>query len=631
MPTHSFDVKQLTGRFNGMARSYLLAGQRVRLGNLLISGASGLDLPRELLVHVKPGADPKRLAAALETAFSLDTAEPISEPDFVIRNRFARVLLVGPSNDQNLPKIPPKGVYRIAYWLLTQRDDTDVVVYDPNYWYNAAPDSLFNRPYDLVGWSSLFSSFVHDAEQMASLQGKYPGVRNALQVLGGMSATHWDPESIFKAPVSLAVKGFSGETAMGQIIDRLPVFAKDKDLSVFAPLDGTMVRGRPETFSKLPVFYDQQVFAEVIQADHRLVPFEGEQDIIGHHGYFRQKENLFLPLNEVGRYPLHLLSFQLICKARCVFCSSAAQNFKAARHLAVIQHRPKISPHVKISPRDLVAVLEEAIAAHPRLDNIRYDEDNFLSDPKAARELCRLLIDHGLQSYPWKIKARVDQIARDPQLIGELRRAGCYGADLGGESFSQKVLNDLKKDITVEELCRAIDLLIEHGFQVIQVNLMLFTPTSTMDDVLETMRQATAYAAKEGVFINLLPYVIALPGAPLMEMDEYRGLITYKDKTLPGGHTIRKPGMIRVRDARTQRVLDQTIARIGPEIAQYHASLRSRGLPFTKMPEYLYGPIFFRIVYQVLEKEGADYRQQIEELDRLIETLTVKTAERNGQ
>ena len=145
------------------------------------------------------------------------------------------------------------------------------------------------------------------------------------------------------------------------------------------------------------------------------------------------------------------------------------------------------------------------------------------------------------------------------------------------------------------------------------------------------MQEATKYASQAGVFINLLPFVIALPGAPLMEMEEYRSLITYKDKVLPGGQTIRKPGMIRIRDARTQLVLDRTQALIGPEIAKYHASLRSRGLPFTKMPEYLFGPIFFRTVYKVLASEGADSRPAIEELDCLIETLTVRTAERNGQ
>ncbi len=601
----------MIARFPGLSKSFLFFGRQVRLGNLLITKDSGLEVEYETLVHVRPGADHRKLAAAIRAG------EEVAEETFAVRPAFNRVLLIGPAGDLNLveTKIPPKGVYRIAYHLLTRRDDTDVVIYDPNYW-TGSDLPVLERPYDIVGISSLFFSFVHDAETLARLHARYPRTRSALHVLGGMTATHWDAETIFRLPIELAVKGFGGERALSEIIDQLPEYRRTMDLTVFSRLNGVMVRNRPGTFHPLPRFYTQEDFSHAVHADHRFVPFDPEQDIAGYAGYFPPKAEEFRPLNEVGVFPLHLLSFQMICRGRCIFCSSMSKQY-----LEILRQN-KQSPVVRIAPEDLIEIIKEAKRQNPRIDNVRFDEDNFLFDPRAARRFGELMIQTGLNKVlPWKMKTRIDHVAKNPELVAFLRKAGLFGVDLGIESFDQPTLDEMQKDISVRQIEKALELLVSLGLEVIQINLILFPPKSSMEQVLHTMDRTLEYAAQKGVFVNMTPRMVALPGAPLMSMPEYRDLITYQEKTLPGGAVIRRPGILKITDEYAQEIAERAWAEVAREVAEYERS------SLTKTPEYIWPLLFFRTIYKILiEKEGPiKYADRVKLVDALIDKLTEET------
>jgi radical SAM superfamily enzyme YgiQ (UPF0313 family) len=617
-------ARQLTNICPDTGRSFLLSGRQIRLGNRLVTNESPLAIDGELLLTLGPLANAESVRLVLRAA--AQSPDPHYESHTAVssvRRDFKRVLLVGPANDKNLPKIPPKGVYRIAYYLLTTRDDTDVVVYDPNYWFKKFPP-LLERRYDVVGFSSLFSSFVHDAELMAVFQERYPLLREALHVLGGMTVSDWPPEVLFSTPIELAVNGLGGERVMSEILDHLPQFQATRNLAVFASLPGVIVRGKPETYGAKPIFYQQVDFKRVVPADFRLVPYAAELDIIGHHGYFRERETPFQPLNEVGLFPLHLLSFQMICQGKCVFCASQSRHI-----LAIIKQGRQ--PFVRLAPEDLIVLVKEALRQNPRIDNLRFDEDNFLFDAKAARRFAELMISHRLRHIPWKIKTRSDHVARDPELMRFLRSAGCYGVDLGFENGSQRILDLMQKGITVEQNRQTVETLVAAGYQVIQLNYILFNPDSTLADVVQTMREAIDYGERPGVFINLLPYMIALPGAPLMSMPQYQPLIILKRKTLPGGTEIQKPSRLLIRDQETESVLNETLGLVDGEIKAYEQGLRDSGQTFSTTPEYIYPFIFMRTVFTVLRNRSGEnsYQPEIERINQLIEKLTRQTEEAN--
>lgn len=76
-------------------------------------------------------------------------------------------------------------------------------------------------------------------------------------------------------------------------------------------------------------------------------------------------------------------------------------------------------------------------------------DDNFTISRKRTIEFCRLLIDSGLD-IKYKISSRVDYL--DDELLGYLKRSGCYRIYFGVESGSQKILDYLEKGISVEQI-----------------------------------------------------------------------------------------------------------------------------------------------------------------------------------
>ena len=185
----------------------------------------------------------------------------------------------------------------------------------------------------------------------------------------------------------------------------------------------------------------------------------------------------------------------------------------------------------------------------------------------------------------------------------------------------------MHKEITVEQIDKALELFIKNGFEVIQLNLILFPPTTTVEDVVETMKKAVDYAGRPGVFLNVIPCMGALPKAPLMDMPEYQDLITWKKKELPGGQSMMKPAMIKIKDGYAAKIFDISIREAKDEENSYNAMLVEKKYPFSSTPEYIWPLLYFKTIYRVLSREEntGKYDDEIARIDGLVEKLTLET------
>lgn len=110
-------------------------------------------------------------------------------------------------------------------------------------------------------------------------------------------------------------------------------------------------------------------------------------------------------------------------------------------------------------------------------------DDNFIADFNRTN-----MIAEGIIKKKWKIEIilyngiRVDSIAKNEALISKLARAGLRFASIGVESCIQEVLDATKKDITVEQIEKAIAILRRYGIDFI-VFLMVGLPKDKLENV----------------------------------------------------------------------------------------------------------------------------------------------------
>lgn len=146
-----------------------------------------------------------------------------------------------------------------------------------------------------------------------------------------------------------------------------------------------------------------------------------------------------LPYHRGGGFATVLTSFG--CPYRCTFCVAGTLPFK---------YRPSAN------------VMEEL--RYVRSLGIRevfFKDSLFGANRRQATDLCTAMIDEGLD-IAWSCSCRVDTL--DEELLGLMRRAGCYFIAMGVESGSPEILERAGKGITLPQataafgLCKQFDI-----------------------------------------------------------------------------------------------------------------------------------------------------------------------------
>lgn len=92
----------------------------------------------------------------------------------------------------------------------------------------------------------------------------------------------------------------------------------------------------------------------------------------------------------------------------------------------------------------------------------------------------------------WRCTTRVDRL--DAELVELMARTGCCSVGLGVETFGLASAR-LKKNISREQIARAIELLTDHGIRA-KAYVMLGLPDQSLDDVQETLQFVTNLGAQ---------------------------------------------------------------------------------------------------------------------------------------
>lgn len=165
----------------------------------------------------------------------------------------------------------------------------------------------------------------------------------------------------------------------------------------------------------------------------------------------------------------------------------------------------------KLRTRSLDHVLEELKILYHKygVREFQIEDDNFTLNNKFVEQFCGALLSLNLKmtwSFPNGI--RLDTI--DRPLLRLMRKSGCYALNFGVESGSQRILDMIKKRITLDQIMEQLTMSHEEGFDIGGFFIVGF-PTETKDEIEETINFACSLPLdRVGV-----SYFQPFPGTPL--------------------------------------------------------------------------------------------------------------------
>ena len=153
------------------------------------------------------------------------------------------------------------------------------------------------------------------------------------------------------------------------------------------------------------------------------------------------------------------------CPFKCLFCD-----------------RPHLGKAFRArSPENIVDELEQCVKMGIR-EFLFYD-DTFTVDIKRAVAVCREIKKRGLNII-WDIRARVDCVTEE--FLDEFKSSGGERIHYGVEAGTDRILKELKKGITVEEVKRAFLMTRKRGIKILAY-FMIGSPSETEKDIRETI------------------------------------------------------------------------------------------------------------------------------------------------
>jgi anaerobic magnesium-protoporphyrin IX monomethyl ester cyclase len=149
---------------------------------------------------------------------------------------------------------------------------------------------------------------------------------------------------------------------------------------------------------------------------------------------------------------------------------------------------------------------------------VYFVDDHFLLQPRRIEAICGGINEAGV-TIQWGCEGRVDSTAQ--HLFPAMAKAHCRTIMFGIESGSQKVLDRLKKEQTLEEVETAVNNAKRSGIEIVHGFFVVGTPDETVEDMRATFDFASKLRLDTFGFNRLCVY----RGTPLWHEYLSRGLV----------------------------------------------------------------------------------------------------------
>jgi radical SAM superfamily enzyme YgiQ (UPF0313 family) len=170
-------------------------------------------------------------------------------------------------------------------------------------------------------------------------------------------------------------------------------------------------------------------------------------------------------------YPVDIISTSRGCPFNCYFCSSC-------RYIFYRTYRFK-------SSKNAVDEIELLIDKY-RSKGLFFREDLFTFNKKRLFDLCDEIKKRKID-IPWICESRVDTVSKEK--LKKMKSAGCKAIWFGCESGSQKILDNINKEITISQIENAFRWCKEENI-ITGAAFVIGFPTETIEDTKKTIQLA---------------------------------------------------------------------------------------------------------------------------------------------
>ncbi len=206
------------------------------------------------------------------------------------------------------------------------------------------------------------------------------------------------------------------------------------------------------------------------------------------------------------------------CPFNCAFCFCRKMFGLKVRHHSVA----RVIKEIQILIADYSA------------KEINLEADTITVNKKFIGSLCDEIVRSGLsKKIIWTCESRIDTVNED--MLKKMKAAGCWQISYGVETGSQRLLEVVHKDITLEKIEEVFAITKEVGISI-RAFYMLGIPTETRDESLATIAFARKLEAEWSQFQLYTPF----PGTELFEIAAKEGRLksrNWADYKSHGGWT----------------------------------------------------------------------------------------------
>ena len=359
---------------------------------------------------------------------------------------------------------PPLGVLYIATFLMKKGIDVKVLdSFIEGHTLEELTKLIFREKPSVVG----FSAMTCQVRSVLAVAKKLKEINPPLKIVVGGPHISSTKKELFNFSKNIDFL-FYGE---GEITFYKLVKALDKNLPL-AEIDGLIYKENGKVIINKP-----QKFIENL--DKLPFPDFGLVDISKYDSYYAKS------------LPLSSLIASRGCPFSCTFCDAYATHGKKLRFR---------------SPKNIIDEMEYNYRKYG-IKQIMIKDSTFTVNKKWVYEVCSEIEKRGLK-INWSCNTRVDMV--DEHILKSMKKAGCYMIMFGIESGSQKILDMLKKGITIKQIRRSISLCKQAGLETTGY-FMVGNPSESEEDAKKTIR-----LSKElGLDLATFGVTIAYPGTEL--------------------------------------------------------------------------------------------------------------------